>query len=135
MVRGRNVSVDVVLAHYAEYSPTQHFIRKILKYPEWVLARVKVAHLRIDPATQSDTVAQYASRTTDPPPIIAVPMDLQWDVLDGNHRAAAALDLGKRAILAYVPSRSVLPLESRRAAMGLRGFAVRGSFMRVPGGR
>ena len=134
--RGKqSVPVDVVLAHYAEYSPTQHFAKRIGKYPEWSLARIKVAHLEVDQAVQSDTVDQYAAWVTEPPPIIAVPTDLKWEVLDGNHRAAAAQAQGKRTILAYVPAKSVLALEARRSRVGLRGVSQRASFMRVPGGR
>ena len=51
-----------------------------------------------------DLVADYAQQDTDAPPII---VDLEHGIIiDGNHRAEAAVKRGQSDVLAYVGDRS-----------------------------
>ena len=69
--------------------------------PCWELRQVRLAKLDTGETRAPDVIAEYAELDPKTRPPIVVARD--GSVLDGGHRAQAAMARGERMITAYVP--------------------------------
>lgn len=78
-----------------------YLLDQVRAEPCWELRRVRLATLDTGESRNPDVVAEYAELdpTTRPPIVVA----RDGSVLDGGHRAQAAMSRGERTILAYRP--------------------------------
>ena len=80
----------------------------ILQHATWKLCSVDIKDLDFEMENVSDPDSQslvefYSELKTSPPPIIIIPGERGYRILDGYHRVGAAILNGKKKLKAYMP--------------------------------
>ena len=102
----REVPASVVEEHLRKYDNTndpdflETLSAQIRKHRVWVLRNVPISRLDSGESRDLEIIQEYASLSSQPPPII---VDEDGFVIDGGHRTQAAQFLRQRNICAYIP--------------------------------
>jgi len=85
-----------------------NYYETIWEHKTWKLSSIAIEDLDFDmddvsePDSQS-LVLSYSKLDTCPPPIIVVPKEDGYRIIDGYHRVGAAVLTGKEKLKAYMP--------------------------------